>query len=1444
MKHSLKSWFLRGGLFAFVFSLLATAVSAETLLMPKRDGLAGTPIIVWGTTTLANGTAFTLDFGDASSTSGTVGDRSYINFSHNYAAAGNYDVTLTVGAESATVKVQIFNPAAVTADQLRGLKINMAIEDGLRYFWQAQANRAANFPANVLTDWGGDITADTALIVLAFENHGYTLSGNVAPTGVYEKYIVRRGLNRIMGSLATINLSVQAAGNPCVGAGADCVGLTATSDPGYATAVAMLPFAASGALTRVNTEVAGYTANKTYGEILQRLVNAEAFGQSDANCGAGRGGFGYSHNGCQFDGSTVGWSILGFLDAEAAGAVVPAFVRTEFAFGFNNALNTDGSFDYSADGSPNSVSSPGPQKTGIGLQGLFFLSDTGARVNLVSTNISSWWNGGPGIGQNPWGCGVSSSPNKGCAYSMFNNFKGLKLNGVTTLPGVTRPAGPGTQPAGDWYADYQDWLVNNQTSPNAANGGYWGTMGFSCCNHRSNFTNLNAAIAELILSPVALVLPDEEKFGQFGLSPATNTLLELGTHTVTAKAESTGGTPVPGATVNFLILSGPNAGLTGTDTTDTNGEAHFTYTDGGPLGTVGTDKIQASIGALDSNIVDMIWIPQNTPPTATNNSYSTNEDAVLTGNAVTDAPADSDPDAGDVLTATLLIGTTNGAVVLNADGSFTYTPNADYCGADSFTYKVNDGTVDSNVATVNIDVVCVNDPPVANPDAKVTPEETPVSGTVTSSDVDGGAPSYSLATAPANGAAVVNPDGTYTYTPALNFTGTDSFTYTVSDGNGGTDTETVTIDVTPVNDPPVADPDAKVTPEETPVSGNLTSSDVDGGAPTYSLATAPTHGTVVVNADGSYTYTPALNYNGPDSFTYTVDDGNGGTDTETVTIDVTPVNDPPVANPDAKVTPEETPVSGALTSSDVDGGAPTYSLATAPTHGTVAVNADGTYTYTPEPEYNGPDSFTYTVDDGNGGTATATVTIDVTPVNDPPVANPDVKVTPEDTPVGGLLTSSDLDGGSPVYSLATGALHGTVVVNANGTYTYTPAGNYSGPDFFTYTVVDGNGGTDTETVTIQVTPVNDPPVANPGSKTTPEDTPVSGLLTSSDNDGGAPVYSLATGTTHGTVVVNADGSYTYTPAPNYNGPDSFTFMVVDGNGGSATSTVTLTVTPVNDKPVAVDDSYTGQWNTLLTVAAPGVLTNDSDVDGNTLTAIKLTNPGSGTLVFSANGSLTFMPTANWSGTVSFTYKANDGSLDSNVATVKIRITSPCGNGDHRSRDGRSNDGRSDDGRSDDRSGKSGKSRDGRSGDGRSRDGRSDDHSSDDHSNDSGCKPGTPIAHKDHYTTKKNTSLTVLPNKGVLKNDNAFSVNAQLFAAPTRGTVVLAANGSFLYTPMPGFVGDDFFTYVPRSASGVAGNVVKVTVRVRGHWDGDNCDHDKKKNKHKKGDKCDHDKDHD
>ncbi len=612
------------------------------------------------------------------------------------------------------------------------------------------------------------------------------------------------------------------------------------------------------------------------------------------------------------------------------------------------------------------------------------------------------------------------------------------------------------------------------------------------------------------------------------------------------------------------------------------------------------------------------------------------------------------------------------------------------------------------------------------------------------------------------------------------------------------------------NSAPVANDQAVTTPEDVAVGITLTATDAESNPLTFTVVTGPTHGTLSGIAP-NVTYTPAANYNGPDSFTFTANDGQLDSNVATVSINVTAVNDAPVANPGSNTTPEDTAVSGVVTSSDIDGGAPTYSLATGASHGTVVVNADGSYTYTPAPNYNGPDAFTFTVDDGNGGSASAAVSITVTPVNDAPVANPGSNTTPEDTAVSGTVTSSDIDGGPAVYSLATGTTHGTVVVNNDGTYTYTPASNYNGGDSFTFTVSDGNGGTATNTVVLVVSPVNDAPVANPGSNVTPEDTAVSGVVTSSDVDGGAPAYSLLAGTTHGTVVVNASGAYTYTPALNYNGGDSFTFTVIDGNGGSATNTVTLTVTPVNDAPVAVNDAYTGQWNTLLSIPVNGVLGNDTDVDSSVLTSIKLTNPASGAITLNANGSLTYMPAANFSGVATFTYKANDGALDSNVATVKLTITSPCSvSTDNRSRDGRSGDNRSDD--------------------------HSDDRSVD-------CKPGTPKSHADHYTTKKNTTLTVSP-KGVLKNDNAFAVTAQLFSGAANGTVVLAANGSFVYVPNPGFAGDDSFSYVARSAAGVAGNVVKVSIRVRAHWDGDGCDHDRKKNKHKNGDKCEHDMDHD
>ncbi|MEZ9967769.1 Ig-like domain-containing protein, partial [Vibrio splendidus] len=203
-----------------------------------------------------------------------------------------------------------------------------------------------------------------------------------------------------------------------------------------------------------------------------------------------------------------------------------------------------------------------------------------------------------------------------------------------------------------------------------------------------------------------------------------------------------------------------------------------------------------------------------------------------------------------------------------------------------------------------------------------TDEDTPVSGTLSASDEDGDDLSFSKATEPSNGTVVVDENGDWTYTPNENYNGSDSFTVIVSDGQGGTDTITVNIGVTPINDSPVGEDVSVTTDEDTPVSGSLTATDADNDQLTFSKGTEPLNGSVVVDENGNWTYTPDENYNGSDSFTVVVDDGQGGTDTITVDVGVTPVNDQ--SSFDAQtVTYAENQVAdavvGTLSGSDLDG---------------------------------------------------------------------------------------------------------------------------------------------------------------------------------------------------------------------------------------------------------------------------------------------------------------------------------------------------------------------------------------------------------------------------------------------------------------------------------------------------------------------------------------------
>ncbi|MBT9314085.1 beta strand repeat-containing protein [Leptothoe spongobia] len=646
----------------------------------------------------------------------------------------------------------------------------------------------------------------------------------------------------------------------------------------------------------------------------------------------------------------------------------------------------------------------------------------------------------------------------------------------------------------------------------------------------------------------------------------------------------------------------------------------------------------------------------NNAPDALNDAFITAEETAFGGNLFADngGGADVDPD-GDAFTVTSNTNPTNGNVVVNADGTFTYTPNANFNGIDSFDYTITDINGGTDTATVNITVVGVNDAPDAVDDVFTTAEDTAVNGNLfadngsgVDTDIDGDAFTVTNNTAPVNGMVVVNADGTFTYTPNANFNGGDSFTYTIDDGNGGTDTATVNITVNAVNDAPDAVDDVFTTAEDTAFNGNLfadngsgVDSDIDGNAFTITSNTTATNGAVVVNADGTFTYTPNANFNGGDSFTYTIDDGNGGTDTATVNITVTGVNDAPDAVNDVFTTAEDTAVNGNLfadngsgVDADIDGDVFTVTSNTTATNGAVVVNADGTFTYTPNANFNGGDSFTYTIDDGNGGTDTATVNITVNAVNDAPDAVDDAFTTAEDTAVNGNLFADngsgvdlDIDGNAFTVTSNTTATNGTVIVNTDGTFTYTPTANFNGGDSFTYTIDDGNGGTDTATVNITVTAVNDAPDAVDDAFTTAEDTVINGNLFADNGNGvdldiDGDVFTVTNNTlpAFGVLEMNANGTFTYSPNANFNGSDSFTYTIDDGNGGTDTATVNITVTAVNDAPInAVPGAQTTDDATPINFGS-GIQISDVDADAGIVQSTL--SVGFGTLTATTGGGAT------------------------------------------------------------------------------------------------------------------------------------------------------------------------------------------------------------------------------
>jgi hypothetical protein len=196
-----------------------------------------------------------------------------------------------------------------------------------------------------------------------------------------------------------------------------------------------------------------------------------------------------------------------------------------------------------------------------------------------------------------------------------------------------------------------------------------------------------------------------------------------------------------------------------------------------------------------------------------------------------------------------------------------------------------------------------------------------------------------------------------------------------------------------------------------------------------------------------------------------------------------------------------------------------------------------------------------------------------------------------------------------------------------------------------------------------VTPVNDSPIAAPDTFTLNEDTTLSialpGILGNDSDAEGSPLTAVRiAGPARGTIVFNTNGSFTWSPPANFNGTDSFTYSASDGLLNSAPATVTLTVLPVNDAPIAVGESWTTSFNTPLNIAAPGLLLNDRDVDGDPLTIVLAAPPAHGTLSLSPNGAFVWTPVVGYSGPDSFQYQVSDGITLSAAATVSITVTPP------------------------------------------------------------------------------------------------------------------------------------------------------------------------------------------
>ena len=636
-----------------------------------------------------------------------------------------------------------------------------------------------------------------------------------------------------------------------------------------------------------------------------------------------------------------------------------------------------------------------------------------------------------------------------------------------------------------------------------------------------------------------------------------------------------------------------------------NADGSFSFAPGGAfqsLGRAASQAISVTYTADDGYAQSQTTLEievegSNDAPMASDMAFTPDEDTLVGSSFIA-----SDIDVGDDLLFALGTPPEFGSVSLSPTGDgFLFDPGNDFQDLDtlesrevSFGYQVSDGLA-ADAATVTLTVTGINDAPVAADGSAAVSADGSVSGSLSVTDAEGDPLTWSLANAPGEGHVSLDGAGGFTFLADGDFDDLAaglqrqvSFDYRVTDDGNASDVGTITVTVTGVDDAPVAGDQAVASSEDGFVEAAYAASDPDGDALTHAITAPPTRGTVTDLGDGSFRFDANGDFESLDdgetdqvAFTWSASDATA-TDTGVVTVTINGVNDAPTAQDLTVSTTKDAPVTDSFVGADVDGDTVSFALVGTPAEGVLTGNGDGTFTFDPAGDFDDlresetrQVQVSYRANDGDVDSELATLTLIVTGGDTPPVAGDESVATDEDTAVVRAFPATDAEGDALSFRFDVVPPQGALTLDADaGSWRYDPAGDFEALDVgdsqqlaFIYTVSDGTSQ-DSGTVTITINGVNDAPeaVADAATVEVNEILAVSaanGLL-ANDSDIEGDALSVIAGTVTpagigGSLTLNADGSFEYTPPADTTGTAAYEYTVSDGDA-SAMALLTLTVT--------------------------------------------------------------------------------------------------------------------------------------------------------------------------------------------------------------------------------------------------------------------------------------------